>query len=119
MLKAGEIKVQEADSARKESEEKAAEARHELESEIARHRSEMDASAGAANRIRGDIESLNGVIQSKDKTEAALKESVEALKGEIESRDQKIERDIKYCEGILRELNEMRKRSRPSLFKAK
>ena len=119
MLRDAALKVQEAESSRKEYADKVDEIKSELESEIARRQSDRTAAEETANKLKEEAEALKSSILEKEKAEGELKESIQALNGEIEARDQKIERDLKYCEGLLRELNELRKRARPSFFKAK
>ena len=47
---------------------------------------------------------------NKEKTEEALQENISRLESEIESRDKKIQADIKYCEGVVREVNDLRQK---------
>jgi len=119
MLAKAALDVQEAESSRKEHEDLAEEVRSRLEAEITRRESERAAAGEEANKFKEAIDVLKGSIQEKEKAEGELRDSIQALKAEIEERDHKIERDLKYCEGLLRELNELRKRARPSFFKAK
>ena len=56
------------------------------------------------------MESLKSVIKDKEKSEEEMQEHISRLESEIESRDKKIQSDIKYCEGVVREVNDLRQK---------
>ena len=60
--------------------------------------------------IATEIEVLKSIIKEKEKSEEELQENISRLESEIESRDKKIQADIKYCEGVVREVNDLRQK---------
>jgi len=67
----------------------------------------------------GDIEALKGVVKAKETAEEELNENISRLETEIESRDKKIHTDLKYCEDLTREVNDLRQKIKAYRLKAK
>jgi len=119
MVKESALSVKKAEALAKESEEKSAQSALRLGQEIKRREADKALAEETAVKLVSDIEMLKTVIVEKEKAETELRDLSASLRADIESRDQKIERDIKYCEGLLKEINDLRKRSKSGLFRAK
>ena len=72
-----------------------------------------------AAALMAEIEALKSVIKEKEKSEEELQENILRLESEIESRDKKIQADIKYCEGVVREVNDLRQKIKAYRLKVK
>ena len=95
----------------------------QLETELAEadkiRQSDNSTSESKIAEFKTEIEALKTVVKDKERSEEELRESILRLESEIESRDKKIQADIKYCEGVVREVNDLRQKIKAYRLKVK
>jgi chromosome segregation ATPase len=110
LVKESALKLQAVENLKSDLEDKLREL--EAESDEAARIRESDKAAGEEKIavLASEMAALKAVIKEKETSEEALKENIFRLESELEARDKKIQADIKYCESIVKEVNDLRQK---------
>jgi chromosome segregation ATPase len=119
LVRESALKLQAAENAKGDLEDKVKHIEGELDS--TRHSNESDKASyeEKAAALNGEIETLKTTVKDKEKIEEELRDNILHLESEIESRDKKIQTDIRYCEGVVREVNDLRQKIKAYRLKVK
>ncbi|MDO8525187.1 MAG: hypothetical protein Q7S07_01705 [Candidatus Omnitrophota bacterium] len=119
LVKESAVKSQGIENAKADLDEKFKEIEVKL-AEAAKARESDKASAEAnAAALKSEIEALKADIRQRGKREEDLNENILNMESEIETRDKKIQADIKYCENVVREVNDLRQKIKAYRLKVK
>ncbi len=119
LVKESASKLQEAESANSDLEEKIAHIEAGLNEAAKLRENDRLASEENIAALKNELETLKAVIKDKEKAEEELRENILRFESEIESRDKKIQTDIRYCEGVVREVNDLRQKIKAYRLKVK
>ncbi|GEM_PF-3276742 len=119
LVKESAIKLQSAEGLKNDLEERIREIDHEMKEASKKREADAKAADESIAKIKEEIGSLKVVIKDKEKAEEELSENMLRLETEIEARDKKIQSDIKYCEDVVREVNELRQKIKNYRLKAR
>jgi len=106
------LRLQSAERDKKEFADRVVQLSARLESEARKRESERLIVEENLSRFKAEIDTLKKTVDEKQRSEAELKQAVSYLQSEIEARDKKIEADIKYYEKLVREISELRQKTK-------
>jgi len=110
VVKDAGLKLESAEHRVRDSEEKITGLNSSLEEiESARQNDRVAFDEGIA-KLKNEIAGLKSLIIEKDNFQQQLIENARSLESDIEERDKKIQNDVKYCEKILKEVNDSRQK---------
>ena len=112
IVKETSAKLRSAESENKELGEKIAGLRLEASASEKRFESELASLEENAKLLKSETISLRDRIKEHEKKESDMAHEALQMQSAIEARDKKIETDIKYYERLVREINELRQRSK-------
>lgn len=119
LVKESAIKLQSAEGLKNDLEERMREIDHEIKEASKKREADTRAADENIAKIKEEIGALKNVVKDKERAEAELSENILRLETEIEARDKKIQSDIKYCEDVVREVNELRQKIKNYRLKAR
>lgn len=110
LIKDAALKLEASESRTKDLEEKMAQVNRDIEKAENARQSDKITYEENMSKLKAQTDALNAAIAEKEKAELELRETLSRLELEIEERDKKIQTDIKYCESIVKEVNDLRQK---------